>query len=198
MMATTYQDAVSVPRGAYSSVSIALHWIIAFMIVGSMTSGILSNYVDEAAAAEIMTTHKPAGLTILALSLIRLGWRLAHPVPQLPPSTPGWNALIARASHAGLYLLMVGVPLAGWVAASRRGGFSYFGLFDVPALPVPESLAVAAADVHAALAIAMLGLVALHIAGALKHHSLNRDDVLLRMLPLPRRVSARRVRAASG
>uniref|UniRef100_UPI0025DF97F5 cytochrome b n=1 Tax=uncultured Sphingomonas sp. TaxID=158754 RepID=UPI0025DF97F5 len=121
-MATTYQNAVPLPRDAYSNVSIALHWTIAAMMFGSVTSGVLSNHVDEATAAGIMTTHKPAGLTILALSLIRLGWRLAHRIPDLPASTPRWNALVARATHVALYALMVGVPFAGWVAASRRGG----------------------------------------------------------------------------
>lgn len=192
---STLRETEHLPSSTYSSVSIALHWLITFMIVGSMTSGTLLNYVDKATAAEIMMTHKPAGFTILMLSVIRLLWRLAHRAPPLPPSTPAWNVSVAHASHIALYALMVGVPLAGWVAASSRGGFSYFGLFDVPALPLPEGILQVGGATHAALVIGMLGLIAIHVAGALKHHFINRDSVLVRMLPKFGRSSATGVRA---
>jgi cytochrome b561 len=186
-MATTFQRPAAVPRTTYSRISIAFHWLIAFMIVGSMISGIAHNYVDEATAAGLMRTHMPAGLTILVLSIARLGWRIAHGFPSLPGETHRLDAVVARATHAALYAFMVSIPLAGWLAASGRGGFSYFGLFQVAPLPVSKDVADLFADAHAALAIAMLVLLALHIAGALKHHFIDRDDVLARMIPMLKR-----------
>jgi cytochrome b561 len=97
--------------------------------------------------------------------------------------------LLARVSHGGFYLLMLAIPLSGWwmVSASPIGLPTFwFGLFEVPHLPVPSGREPAgvASDVHEILGFAMMGLIALHVAGALKHHFLDRDDVLARMLPL--------------
>jgi cytochrome b561 len=185
-MTTLVNTSAATSRSTYSRVSITLHWLIAFMIMGSMTSGILHKYVDEATAADLMKTHMPAGFTILLLSVLRVGWRVANGFPNLPMQTQRLDVRIARATHVALYLLMIGIPLAGWLAASGRGGFSYFGLFEIAPLPVSESVARVFADAHAALAMAMFALIALHIAGALKHHFIDRDDVLVRMLPLLR------------
>ena len=188
MATAARQDRVS--HSGYSRVAIALHWTIALLIIGNALGGILADRVGDATAGAIMSVHKPTGLTILALSLFRLGWRVTHGFPRFPDSTPGWDAVAARATHVAFYFLMIAVPLAGWMMVS--GGtrpLEYFGLFDVPKLPVSQATADAAHDAHTLLAFTTIGLVALHAAGALKHHLVDRDDVLARMLPLVRRRS---------
>lgn len=185
-MATVHADRTS--HSGYSRVAIALHWTIAALIIGNAVGGILADRVDDATAGAIMSVHKPTGLTILALSLFRLGWRLSHGFPRLPDSTPWWDAVFARATHITFYFLMIAVPLAGWMMVS--GGsrpLEYFGLFDVPKLPVSKATAGLAHDAHTILAFTTIGLVVLHAAGALKHHLIDRDDVLHRMLPIVRR-----------
>lgn len=185
-MGTAYAERTS--HSGYSRVAIALHWTIAFLIIGNAIGGILADSVDDATAGAIMSVHKPTGLTILALSLARLGWRVGHGFPRFPAATPGWDAVLARATHIAFYFLMIAVPLAGWVMVSAGDRpLEYFGLFDVPKLPVSKAAAGMAHDAHGLLAFLTIGLAVLHIAGALKHHFVDRDDVLARMLPLARR-----------
>lgn len=186
-MAATHPISVRSERTTYSRVSIAFHWTIAALIAGSMTSGILHGYVDDATAARIMLIHKPAGITILALSFARVVWRLSERSPPPADVSYRWDRLLARFTHTMLYVLMLAVPLAGWAAASGHGALSYFGLFDVPSLPLTEAEASRAGDVHSFLALLMLGLMLLHIAGALKHHLVDKDDVLTRMAPMLKR-----------
>lgn len=176
------------PHSGYSTVAIALHWTIAALILGNIAGGLLHESFGEEAGRAIMAVHKPIGLTVLALSLFRLGWRVSHGFPRFPDSTPAWDAALARTTQVIFYFMMIAVPLAGWamVSASPRP-LSYFGLFDVPKLPVSKGLASSAHEAHEVLALATLALVALHVAGALKHHLIDRDDVLHRMLPWVRR-----------
>lgn len=175
-------------RSGYSRVAIALHWMIAVLILGNVAGGLLADSLDDATAGAIMSVHKPTGITILALSLARLGWRLGHGFPQFPNTTPSWDAVLARATHVAFYFLMIAVPLAGWamVSAGPRP-LEWFGLFDIPKLPVSRATADFAHEAHETLALTTLGLVVLHVAGALKHHLVDHDDVLARMLPLVRR-----------
>lgn len=174
-------------RTRYSSVSIALHWTIALLIVVNVTGALLAENVDRATAASIMTVHKSIGLTVLLLSLARLGWRLAHGFPPFPDSTPAWDRVFARATHVAFYVLIIAVPLAGWtmVSAGSRP-LEWFGLFDWPKLPVGRATGEVAHEAHEILALSTVGLVLLHVAGALKHHFIDRDHVLARMLPLVR------------
>lgn len=183
MATSTSQDG----RSGYSSVAIALHWLIALMIVGNVAGALIAENVDRATAGAIMSTHKSIGLTVLVLSLVRLGWRLAHGFPPLPPSTPAWDRFFARFTHVAFYVLMIAVPLAGWtmVSAGPRP-LEWFGLFDWPKLPVGRSVGDAASGAHELLAFTTVGLVVLHVLGALKHHLVDRDEVLSRMLPLVR------------
>lgn len=175
-------------HSGYSTMAIALHWTIAVLILGNAAGGLIQENTDKATAATIMWFHKSIGLTILTLSLIRLALRLTQGFPPFPDSTPKWDAVFARSTHVAFYGLMIGVPLAGWmmVSAGPRP-LEWFGLFDWPKLPVSKATGAFAKDAHEVLAFTMIGLVVLHVAGALKHHLMDRDDVLARMLPLVRR-----------
>lgn len=183
-MATMAPDHRS--RSGYSRTAIALHWIIAALIIGNVAGALLADALGPPASGAIMAMHKSFGLTVLGLSLVRLGWRLSHGFPRFPDSTPGWDAVAARATHVAFYGLMIAVPLAGWAMASAGPWpLAWFGI-PFPKLPVGEALGGVAHDAHEILAFTTVGLLVLHVAGALKQHLIDRDDVLARMLPLVR------------
>ncbi len=127
---------------------------------------------------------------MLALSLARIGWRLTHRPPPLPATLAPWRAASSRVVHAAFYVLMIALPLTGWLRTSPNAyPFSWFGLFDVPKFPIERGSAeaAAAAAAHEAFGWAMLLLALLHIAAALHHRFVLRDRVFARMAPSPLR-----------
>jgi cytochrome b561 len=193
----------------YSTVAILLHWTIAAAIVAQVASGLwmvraIHSAGSQAAAFHAYQWHKSLGLTILVLSLLRLCWRLANPPPPLPTSMTRLQRRAARTMHGLFYALTLGIPLVGWlmVSASPLGlPTMVFGLFEWPHVPwlagLGSSVEVALKTAHRAMAYALIGLLVLHVAAALKHHLSDRDDILARMLPLVRqgwRTESRSVR----
>jgi cytochrome b561 len=185
----------------YSRVAIVLHWTMAILIIGLFFVGLWMHeaiHVKEtkAAAFSAYQWHKSFGLTVLVLTFLRLAWRFGHRPPPLPSGMKPWEAGVAKLTHWIFYALMLAVPLSGWamVSASPFGlPTIVFGLFEWPHLPQFAEMAnkdaaeEALKEAHELLAFAMMGLVILHIGAALKHHLIDRDDVLARMLPLLRR-----------
>lgn len=172
----------------YSSVAIAFHWTIALLVIVNLVIGIGHESIPTLRAW--MGAHKAIGITVLALTLGRVAWRLAHRPPPLPGGTPAWEHVAAHATHWSLYALMLAMPLTGWALVSGPGArrpLSWFGLFDVPLLPVAGTTADMADTIHVLLGWLMLALVALHVAAALRHHLILRDHVLARMAPVLRR-----------
>lgn len=132
-----------------------------------------------------LSRHKALGITVLALVLARLLWRLASPPPALPRWMPRWERRIATATHRALYVLLIAAPVAGWAYASAAGlSTSWFGLVQIPDLIEKDR---ALADVfrlaHIGLVLALAVLVTMHVAGALRHGIVRRDGILHRMLP---------------
>lgn len=162
--------------GRYSGIAILFHWTIAALVLVNLWIGLIGGS---------MPAHKAIGITVLVLTLGRIGWRLGHRPPPLPSGTPGWERMAAHATHLLFYLLLIVLPLSGWamVSGAKRNPLDWFGLFPIPYLPIPPSLAHLGHEAHELLGFAMLGLVVLHVAAALRHHFLLRDGVLLRMLP---------------
>lgn len=174
---TSYQA----DAGHYSRVARWLHWAMAILIIGNLAGGLL----HDIAPATIMPLHKATGITILMLTLIRFGWRLTHRPPAYPASMANWERWASTIAHNALYALMILVPLTGWLMSSAAGRpVSWFGLFDVPLLPVERSRETAGifGERHELLAFAMIGLLVLHIAAALRHHYVKKDGMLARML----------------
>lgn len=190
----------------YTAVAIVLHWAIAAAILFMIPLGFWMH--EEAEHGNVSQglfaayqLHKSIGLTVLALSLVRLGWRLANPPPPLPEHMPGWEKFVAKATHWAFYALMISLPLTGWLYVSAGWSIHdeaplpvpthWFGLFEVPhlfglnqaSLDVREDAAGAALTAHAYLGFAALGLAALHVAAALKHHFFDKDETLAHMVP---------------
>lgn len=189
----------------YTRMAIVLHWVIALAIILQLTSGLwmedaLKEQETQALAYQVYQWHKSLGLTVLVLSLLRLVWRLTHPAPPLPAHMPRWERLAAHGSHFAFYVFMITVPLLGWamVSASPLGlPTIVFGLFEWPHIPWLTEIDNQAVmeewfkTFHEYAALAMLGLLFVHIGAALKHHFVDRDAVLTRMVPFlsPRRPS---------
>lgn len=174
---TTYQA----DAGHYSRVARWLHWAMAVLIIGNLAGGLLHDVAPET----IMPLHKAMGMTVLALTLLRFGWRLTHRPPPFPASMANWERWASTIAHNALYALMILVPLTGWLmSSSGRYPLSWFGLFEIPKLPVEQSEAFGEmmSERHEVLAFAMIGLLVLHIAAALRHHYVKKDGMLARML----------------
>lgn len=170
----------------YSSTAIVLHWAIAALILANFPLGFFNEAIESASGASPMWLHKSIGLTVLALSIARVAWRATHRPPALPETMIGWRASASTAVHRTFYVLILAVPLSGWLRTSAGTyPLTWFGLLDIPKFPIErDSLeAVLAESAHDVLAWTMLGLVALHSMAALHHHFVLRDEVLRRMLP---------------
>jgi cytochrome b561 len=178
----------ALPATRYSRGAIAFHWLIALLIVLNFAAALVAESFPKPVEQQIMGNHMAIGMAILALSVLRLLWRLTHPAPAFAPRLKTWEAGLARVVHTLFYVLMIGIPLAGWIMTSAFSGgraVSFLGLFDIPGLPLAKSEAVAGLfhEVHELGAWMMLALFVLHVAGALKHQFLDRDGTLARMLP---------------
>jgi len=176
-------------RERWGSLSQFLHWLIVALIAlqaGLGLTGIMLPLGLEKLA--VLARHKSVGITILGLATLRLLWRWLNPTPPLPSNLRPHERFLAHFTHAALYVLLFAMPLTGWIMSSARGfPVSWFNLYQLPDL-VPKSQALydAMVTTHAALAIALAATVALHIAAALKHHFVLKDDTLRRMLPFGR------------
>lgn len=171
----------------YSPVAMLLHWLIAIAVFAQWRIAESAEHAgSEAAGREIMTNHFSLGVTTLILVLLRLGWRLVSPNPPLAAHLAKWERVLSKTTHTLFYILLIVMPLAGWLAMSKYGSpVSVWGLFALPPLPVAEDPAGAKAifGTHATAGMVLLGLVVLHILGTLKHTLIDRDGNLFRMLP---------------
>ncbi|MDE2082163.1 MAG: cytochrome b [Burkholderiales bacterium] len=178
----------------YTRVAVVLHWAVAVMIVVNVALALAVDSLPDAWQRPVIDTHKSIGITVLGLVLLRLLWRLGHPPPPLPAAYAGWERRLSHAAHGLFYLLMLALPLSGWLHDSAwkladRYPMRWFGLFEWPrigfmtALPPDEKARWhdLLGNVHTALGYALYGLLALHIAGALKHQWLDREQQLQRM-----------------
>lgn len=184
------------PRAArYSLVAIVLHWTIALAIVLQVS---LAGRMEPPPTPEsfaVTQLHKSIGITILLLSLLRLAWRLLNPPPPEPATLARWERILSQAVHWGFYAIMIGMPLTGWlmVSASRiQLPTLLYGVIPWPDIPGLSGLAPASKHLwheigetgHGLIAKGIYVLLALHVAGALKHQLFSRDEpVLGRMAP---------------
>ena len=187
---TQAANLVALAPSRYSNVAIVLHWLLALVVLCIFAVGAyMSDLPVSPLKLKLYNYHKWAGITFLALSLLRLLWRLTHRPPALPASIelamPNWQSKAYHATHYALYALFFAVPLLGW-AYSSAAGFPVV-LFGV--LPLPDFMAVdkefakSIKEVHGIAAFSLIALAALHIAAAIKHHFFDKDGLINRMLP---------------
>jgi len=171
----------------YSLPAIVLHWLIAILIVGTFTLGLVMTDIPGLTPTKLryFSWHKWAGVTVLGLATLRLLWRLRSRPPAYPGSMPRWQGRAAHALHGLLYLLMFAVPLSGYFYSLAAGvPVVYFGLFALPVLiDADPALKPVLGALHYWLNMGLAALVALHVLAALKHVVLDRDGIMQRMLP---------------
>ncbi len=173
--------------GRYTLTAQALHWVTAaLMFVVLPIAWVMVNMPKSAQfRGSLFTLHKSVGLTIVALVAVRIAWRATHPVPPLEVGLARWEKAAASASHWLLYVVLVGMPISGYLLDAAGGySISYFGLFSVPLLPKSPALSSAATWVHVAVGQWLVyTLIFLHVVASIWHISVRRDGVLDRMLP---------------
>ncbi len=175
-------------RTHYTNTAIALHWVSALLIAGGFVLGL--TMVDLPVSPRKLqwySYHKWIGVTVFGLVCLRLLWRLRHPVPLAPSGMRPWQRHVAGVTHWALYVLLFLIPLSGWLYSSASGyPVVYLG---IKALQLPDlvhkgkAMAQVLRLVHELLNYTLLGLVLVHAGAALKHHFIDDDDVLRRMLP---------------
>jgi cytochrome b561 len=165
-----------------------LHWLVviavfAQLVLGFSYAGLPS---DSAMWRQLFPIHTTLGLSIGLVMLLRLGWRLVNPVPLLPETLKSWQKSLARVTHWLLYLLLIGLPIGGYILVSTHGQpVPFYGWSLPPLMAVADNEPLRAAiwTMHAAGSFLVALLVLLHIIGALRHEWLLRDNVLRRMTP---------------
>ena len=170
----------------YGVVAQFFHWAVVILII---VQYVLANWADGlplgSAKIAVLARHKSFGITILALVLLRLVWRWFNTVPPEPLAMPRWQKITARVSHIAMYALLLATPVVGWLMSSARNfPVSWFGLVTLPDFIAPNRPAYDFLhEAHEFMALTLLALALLHVAAALKHHFVDRDNVLRRMLP---------------
>jgi cytochrome b561 len=176
-------EAMTVDSVRYNRTARTLHWILALLVITNLATGLLHEPLEH--SIKLMPFHKAVGITILGLTLVRILWRLGWHAAAFPTEMSGLERWAARAVHFAFYFLLIAMPLTGWIVASTgKTPISWFGLFAWPKLAVAKGTTIAAVghEGHELMGWLFLALVVLHIAAALRHHFLLRDDVLRRMV----------------
>jgi cytochrome b561 len=184
----------------YHAVAMTLHWLIAVLILTNIGLAWYFNTLHGLAKVGPTQIHKSVGITVLALSVLRLAWRFISPPPPLPASVTGWERMAANTVYVLFYVVMIGMPLTGWAMSSASRlitvyPITWFGLFQVPAIgPLttlpPDQMHQAHhlfETAHGLGAKLAYGLIVLHVAAALRHQFIKRDEVVWRMIPFIRR-----------
>jgi cytochrome b561 len=196
----------SAPR--YGRVARLFHWTIAILILAAIPLGLICGAIGQKAAdprlAELRSVllfwHKSIGVTVLVLAVARILWRLGHKPPALPTHMPNGERLLAKAVHCLLYIVMVGMPITG-IMLTQATGFPvrWFGLWTLPdvvhpdrTIPMMERMEVKLSLIlhERIIAYTLFAMLALHIAGLLKHHFVNRDPSIWRRMAPWRRPEA--------
>lgn len=176
----------------YTRVAIALHWLLAVLILGQIAFGWYLRDVPRNTPARtvVVNLHKSTGLTIGLFILVRLGWRLTHKAPPLPASLPAWQRRAARASHFALYACMIAMPATGYLASNfSKFGIKYFNAVLLPPWGIDHrGLYALFNTTHVVTSYVFVALIVVHVAAALRHLYLA-DGVFARMWPAALRTS---------
>ncbi|QRM19908.1 cytochrome b [Dechloromonas sp. TW-R-39-2] len=170
----------------YTRTAKSLHWLMAILLIGLLALGFYMHDLPlSPEKLQLYSWHKWAGVSAFLLVLVRLAWRITHQPPALPASMPKLMQWVAHAGHLALYLLMLAIPLSGWLMSSAKGFQTvWFGLLPIPDLiGKDKELGQLLQTIHMSLNLLFVATLLGHIAAALKHHFIDKDDILRRMLP---------------
>ena len=186
----------SEPVARYNRTAMALHWIVAALILINVCYGLAAASADDAHVRPLVDAHKSIGLTVLGLVLLRILWRLGHKPPPMPRSYPKLERWGAHAAHIALYAVILALPLSGYLHDSAWNGAAshplvLFGVLPFPRMPILKALDPATKDVlhdwfgaaHVYIGYVLYGLVGLHLLGVAKHHAIDHESEISRMLP---------------
>lgn len=177
----------TLPTLGYSRTAIALHWAVALLIFSAFPLGIyMADLPFSPGRLKLYSYHKWLGVTVFLLALVRVVWRIRHPAPPPPAGMPAWQRTASTAMHHLLYVLILAVPLSGWLMSSAKGFQTvYLGIIPLPDLLTKDKeVGDALLLVHRILNFTLGTLVVTHLTAALKHYFVDRDEVLGRMIPL--------------
>ena len=166
----------------YSRTAVALHWIVAVVLSAMVALGwYMMSIEDDPGSEWYFNLHKSIGMTIFCLILIRIVWRLSHRPQRLPSFVPKWQTGLSSSTQMLLYVCMILLPVTGFTGALySKDGVAFFGA-AIPAAVPDHGLSELFFSIHGAAVWVLVGLVALHVAGALKHLLIDRDGVFQRM-----------------
>jgi cytochrome b561 len=168
----------------YSAPAVVLHWLVALLIFAAFPLGVYMHDLPLSPdKLKLYSYHKWLGVTVFVLVAVRLGWRLTHTPPPLSDGMAVWERRASAIVHGLLYVLMIAIPLSGWLMSSAKGFQTvWFGVLPLPdLLEKNRELGDLLAGVHKALNFTLLALVILHVAAAFKHHFIERQPFLQRM-----------------
>lgn len=171
-------------KNQYGGVARFFHWGVAILVFGLLIVGFIMTGLGAGDTKfQVYMLHKSVGLTVLALGCMRLLWRFVSPPPPGLTTHAAWELFLAKTIHIVFYITIIGMPLSGWLMTSAAAYPNrFFGVFDVPPIIGKNQVIYEAMQtVHTLFAYALIGSIALHVAGALKHHLLDRDETLRRM-----------------
>lgn len=194
---TTGSSSVGAHSDRYGTVAVLLHWVIAVLIIANVAIGLDFPYHEPGTPfppKPLLPLHISLGVSVLLLSCARLAWRLAHRPPPHPPTMRRWEVVLANAAHIAFYVLIVAMPLSGWLILSAHHDARWLSLFGLPWPPLPmpanvtESTLGVVHDVavvaHSWLTIQILSvMLALHVGAVIKHQFFDKHRALQRMLP---------------
>ena len=176
----------------YTSTAKTLHWLVSLMIFCMLLLGFyMSDLPLSPDKLKFYSWHKWAGVTVFLLVIARLGWRITHTPPAMPAQMSQLQQVAATIFHFALYALMFLIPLSGWLMSSAKGFQTvWFGVLPIPdLLPKDKVIGDALKEVHEALNKLLIGVIVVHVIAALKHHFIDKDDVLKKMLPSRRKIA---------
>lgn len=174
----------------YGAVAISFHWVIAILVIAMLAVGLIMTEMDPSPQMfKIYALHKSVGILVLTLAVLRVIWRLSNPHPSSLPTHKAWEKFLAKLVHVLLYAALFIMPLSGWIMSSAKG--FPVNLFGIEGLTLPDLVkpdkdtAELAGEIHEVAAYSLIAAIALHFGGAMKHHVIDRDGTLRRMLPCP-------------
>lgn len=170
----------------YGVVTKSLHWIMALLVICLLGVGLYMGTMSlSAAKIQVYNLHKSLGICVLFLIIGRICWHIISRTPHFVETLKPWEKKAATLVHFSLYILLIAMPLSGWIFSSAAGRpVQFFGIFTLPDIVAPdENIAKTFRALHGYIGYALMALIAMHIAGALKHHFIDKDPTLKRMLP---------------